>query len=365
LSKDLTNGNELSRRKKQILRSIIEAHISLGEPVGSKYLVTSAEIPFSSATIRNEMAELEALGYLEQPHTSSGRIPTKLGYRFYVDSLMENYKLTASEIITLNNMLKNKIGELDTILQSASKLVAALTNYPTVSLKARSDENLVSRFSHMLLGENDFLLVMRLLDGSVKSKHIKTEFSLDNVILDSLIEVLNTYVANVNPEEITLPMMMQLEKRLGDAGKLVELAIKAVYETTVGSDDASVRFEGVGKLLEYPEFSDVEKMKTVLKMIEDKDGIISIMREGDADKVNVVIGEDDDKLAEHSAFIFRKLVVDGKVVGAIGVFGPSRMDYSKVVSTVEYLSEQISLTLGNALPEKKNEDGTGGAGENP
>jgi len=361
----LTNGNELSRRKKQILRSIIEAHISLGEPVGSKYLVTSAEIPFSSATIRNEMAELEALGYLEQPHTSSGRIPTKLGYRFYVDSLMENYKLTASEIITLNNMLKNKIGELDTILQSASKLVAALTNYPTVSLKARSDENLVSRFSHMLLGENDFLLVMRLLDGSVKSKHIKTEFSLDNVILDSLIEVLNTYVANVNPEEITLPMMMQLEKRLGDAGKLVELAIKAVYETTVGSDDASVRFEGVGKLLEYPEFSDVEKMKTVLKMIEDKDGIISIMREGDADKVNVVIGEDDDKLAEHSAFIFRKLVVDGKVVGAIGVFGPSRMDYSKVVSTVEYLSEQISLTLGNALPEKKNEDGTGGAGENP
>ncbi len=307
------------------------------------------------------MAELEALGYLEQPHTSSGRVPTKLGYRFYVDSLMESYKLTASEIITLNNMLKNKIGELDTILQSASKLVASLTNYPTVSVKAISNENLVSRFSYMPLGENDFLLVMRLTDGSVKSNHIKTEFSLSDDILDLLIEELNTYVANVDPEQITLPMMMQLEKRLGDAGKLVELAIKAVYETTVAADDNNVRFEGVGKLLEYPEFSDVENMKTVLKMMEDKDGIINLMKEGDADKVNIVIGEPDDKIAEHSAFIFRKLVVDGKTVGAIGVFGPSRMDYSKVVSTVEYLSEQISRTLGNALPEKKSDDDTGGA----
>ena len=350
------NGDELSRRKKQILRSVIEAHISLGEPVGSKYLVTSAEIPFSSATIRNEMAELEAMGYLEQPHTSSGRIPTKAGYRFYVDSLMESYKLTATEIVTLNNMLKNKIGELDSILQSASKLVAALTNYPTVSVKTASDENIVSRFSYMMLGDNDFLLVMRLTDGNVKSKHIKTEFNLTESLLDTLTELLNTYVANIDPQTITLPMMMQLEKQLGDAGKLVDTAIKAVYEATVSVDDSSVRFEGVGKLLEYPEFSNVEQMKNVLKMIEDKDSIINIMKDGDEDKVNVVIGEDDEKIADHSAFIFRKLIVGGKVVGAIGVFGPSRMDYSKVVSTVEYLSEQITKSFGAALPEKKPDD---------
>ena len=355
------SGEELSRRKKQILRSVIEAHINLGEPVGSKYLMTSAEIPFSSATIRNEMAELEAMGYLEQPHTSSGRVPTKAGYRFYVDSLMENYKLTAAEIVTLNNMLRSKIGELDTILQSASKLVASLTNYPTVSIMAQSEKKTVSQFSYMLLDENDFLLVMRLSDGSVKSNHIKTDFSLNEEILDTLTDELNAYVSNIDPESITLPMMMQLEKRLGDAGKLVDLAIKAVYETAVGTDDESVRFEGVGKLLEYPEFSNVEQMKNVLKMIEDKEGIIDLMKEGDEDKVNVVIGEDDEKIAGHSAFIFRKLVVGGKVVGAIGVFGPSRMDYSKVVSTVEYLSEQITKTFSNALPEKKHDD----AGDSP
>ena len=327
----------------------------LGEPVGSKYLTTNAEIPFSSATIRNEMAELEAMGYLEQPHTSSGRVPTKAGYRFYVDSLMDSYKLTAAEIVTLNNMLRSKIGELDNILQSASKLVATLTNYPTVAVKAKSDKNVVSQFSYMLMGENDFLLVMRLSDGSVKSKHIKTDFSLDESLLDTLTDEFNTYVSNVSPETITLPLMMQLEKALGDAGKLVELAIKAVYEATVSSDDSSVSFEGVGKLLEYPEFASVDQMKSVLNMIEDKDGILDIMKEGDSDKVNVVIGENNEKMADNSAFIFRKFVVDGKVVGAIGVFGPSRMDYSKVVSTVEYLSDQISKTFGTALPEKKDE----------
>ena len=107
MSGELVYGGPLSERKKRILRSIIEAHIEMGEPIGSKYLVASAQIPFSSATIRNEMAELEEMGYLEQPHTSAGRIPTKLGYRFYVDSLMENYKLTAAEIVTLNNMIRS------------------------------------------------------------------------------------------------------------------------------------------------------------------------------------------------------------------------------------------------------------------
>lgn len=353
MSKELTDGNELSRRKKQILRSVIEAHISLGEPVGSKYLMTNAEIPFSSATIRNEMAELEALGYLEQPHTSSGRVPTKLGYRFYVDSLMDNYKLTATEIITLNNMLKNKIGELDSILQSASKLVASLTNYPTISVKSESTSSMVRQFSYMLLDDNDFLLVMRLSDGNVKSKHIKVDIPLNEEILDILTEQLNTFVANTDPQMITLPVIMQMEKRLGDAGKLISISVKAVYETIVSSDEGNVRFEGVGKLLEYPEFSNAENMKNVLKMIEDKDSILNIMKEGDSDKVNVVIGEADDKMVDHSAFIFRKLIVDGRVVGAIGVFGPSRMDYSKVVSTVEYLSEQITKTFGTALPEKK------------
>lgn len=350
MSKDILSSNGLSNRKKQILRSIIETHISSGEPIGSKYLVSSGDIPFSSATIRNEMAELEELGYLEHIHTSSGRVPTNLGYRFYVDSLMENYKLTASEIVTLNNMLTNKIGELDSILQSATKLVASLTNYPTVSIKTDSSNKCVNQFSHMLLDNNAFLLVMRVSDGNVKSKHIRVDFEINNEILSQLVTLLNEYVAGRSPEQITLPLMMQMEKVLGDASKLVNICIKAVYEVTASNDDTNIRFEGVGKFLEYPEFSNVDKMREVLNMIEDKDSIIDIMKEGEEDKVNVVIGKGDEKMVDDSAFIYKKVVVDGRVVGAIGVIGPTRMDYSKVVSTVDYLSDKISNAYKLKLP---------------
>lgn len=357
MSRELINGDGLSKRKKQILRSIIEAHISLGEPVGSKYLMNNSDIQFSSATIRNEMAELEEMGYLEHLHTSSGRVPTKLGYRFYVDSLMESYKLTASEIVSLNNMMRSKVGELENILQSASKLVTALTNYPTVAVQTNTENKTVKQFSQMFLSDHDFLLVMRLSDDSVKSKHIKTDFEITENILNVLTEQLNTYVSGINPEAITLPIMMQMEKNLGPAEKLVDLSVKAVYEATVNVEEKDVRFEGVGKLLEYPEFSNVEKMRDVLNMFEDKENIIDIMKDGEADKVNVVIGEDDDKIVDDSAFIYKKVIVDGKVVGAIGVFGPSRMDYSKVVSTVEYLSEKISDAFANQLPEGKTPPG--------
>ncbi|MCQ2771390.1 MAG: heat-inducible transcriptional repressor HrcA [Clostridia bacterium] len=342
MGKDILSSDGLSNRKKQILRSIIETHISSGEPIGSKYLVSSGDIPFSSATIRNEMAELEEMGYLEHIHTSSGRVPTNLGYRFYVDSLMENYKLTASEIVTLNNMLKNKIGELNTILQSASKLVASLTNYPTIAVQTDTESKSVDQFSHMLLDANSFLLVMRVSDGNVKTKHIRTDFEINDDILHQLIALLNKFVAGINPEQITLPIMMQMEKSLGSAGRLVDICIKAVYEVTVSNEDTNVRFEGVGKLLQYPEFSNVDKMREVLNMIEDKDSILDIMKDGEEDKVNVVIGKNDEKIVDDSAFIYKKVVVGGKVVGAIGVFGPSRMDYSKVVTTVDYLSEKIS-----------------------
>ncbi|MCQ2436504.1 MAG: heat-inducible transcriptional repressor HrcA [Clostridia bacterium] len=352
----IISGDGLSRRKKQILRSVIEAHIALGEPVGSKYLMTAADIPFSSATIRNEMAELEAMGYLEQPHTSSGRVPTKLGYRFYVDSLMENYKLTASEIITLNNMLKSRIGELDSILQSATKLVASLTNYPTVALKTKSAANVATDFSYMLLGENEFLLVMRLSDSSVKTVHLKTDLQLSDAILSQLCNILNIHATNVDPQSINLSAMMKMERAMGDASSLVGVSVKALYEATATEKTSDIRFEGVNKLLEYPEFASVDKMRRILQMMEDKDDLINIISEGDEDKVNVVIGEEDNDIVNDSAFIYRKLIVDGKVVGAIGVFGPSRMDYSKVVSTVEYLSERISGIFKAELPPPPRSD---------
>ena len=352
MSGEFVYGGPLSERKKRILRSIIEAHIEMGEPIGSKYLVSSAQIPFSSATIRNEMSELEEMGYLEQPHTSAGRIPTKLGYRFYVDSLMENYKLTAAEIITLNNMLQSKIGELDTMIQTASKLVASLTNYTSVAIKA-SEMQTVRAFSYMRLDEHRFLMVMQMNNESIKTKKVSVGFPLERSSMETLISLFNQYCVNAVPDDIPYSTILKMESAMGESAGLVSPAFKAFYESVASPSSSNVRFEGVNKLLEYPEFSDVEQLKRVFSMIENKDDFLDMLSSSDNDRVNVFIGdENESRFASNSAFIFRPLTVDGKVIGAIGVFGPSRMDYSKVISTVEYLSQKITgIIEGKALPE--------------
>lgn len=342
MKNELVVGGDLSGRKKLILRSIIESHISTGEPIGSKALVTNADIPFSSATIRNEMAELESMGYLVQPHTSAGRVPTSLGYRFYVDALMENYKLTATEIVSLNNIIRNKMGELDAILKSASKLIASMTNYTTVAIQSAYGASLtVLQFSYMLLEPKAFLLVMRMSDETIETKHIRTDITLDDSILQKLIAILNRSFAGISSDGVTLPMMMQAEAEMGSAGVLIAPAIKALYETIGKNEEADINFEGINKLLEYPEFSNVEQMRRVISMFEKKEDIMKIIENADDDKVNIFIGRDGE-LVDNSAFVFKTIKVGGKAVGAIGVFGPSRMDYSKVISTVEYLTKSLS-----------------------
>ena len=193
---EVKNGEKkLSERKKQILRAVVEAHIATGEPVGSRYLTDNAGINFSSATVRSEMADLEEMGYLEQPHTSSGRVPTKLGYHFYIDSLMNGYKLSAMETIELNNTLKGKIGELDSLMTGISKLVSSLTNYTAVALKAENREQTVDRFSYMILDAHSFLIVMRMADSSVVTKQIQTHVLVDDRLLKRLTQLLTKYLA--------------------------------------------------------------------------------------------------------------------------------------------------------------------------
>ena len=337
----LVVGGELSARKKLILRTVIESHIATGEPIGSKALVSQADIPYSSATIRNEMAELENMGYLIQPHTSAGRVPTSLGYRFYVDALMENYKLTATEIISLNNIIKNKMGELDSILKSASKLIASMTNYTTVAVQSPYASTTIEQYSYMLLDEKAFLLVMRMSDESVSTKHIRTDISLDDNILQRLTRILNASFVGITTDGITLPMMMQAETEMGAAGALINPVVKAIYDTIGKNEEADINFEGLNKLLEYPEFSNVEQMRRVIRMFERKDDLMRLIEGADDDKVNIFIGNSGE-LVDNSAFVFRTIKVGGRAVGAIGVFGPSRMDYSKVISTVEYLSRSLS-----------------------
>ena len=339
---------ELSERKKLILKAIVDAHIVDGEPVGSKYLMETKQIPCSSATIRNEMAELEALGYLEQPHTSAGRVPSERGYRFYVDTLVEHYAMTAREIYQINELLKEKMAELDHILLTASKVASNLTNYTAFAIKPRASSVTVRRFDAVYLDDSTLILVLVASNGQVKTKTVRlTDMPpLSTAVTDLLALTLNEHLQNLSANEITLPIMMEMERAMGSRPELVSVAVKVIYEAMNELDQGELKVSGMDRLLEYPEFADPDRMKEVLGAIEQKDEILSMVSDPDGDGINVVIGSESAvKVLDKSALVYKPIVQNGKTVGAIGVLGPARMDYAKVLATLEGISGNVESLL--------------------
>lgn len=343
----------LSERKKKILEAIIKQYVESGEPVGSKLLADMPEIKASSATIRNEMAELTEMGYLQQPHTSAGRIPSEQGYRYYVDSLMASYNSTTEEIGTLNELLKARTEQLDRIIDDAGKLASALTNYPAISVKSNKRRQVVKRFSVMQNDACNLLLIMLLSRDTVRTKNITTKVYLDEAALMRLQKVLNTHLANLDLDTLTFAQMMSMEKELGEYGFLASPVVKSIYEALAEDTESDVKIEGVDRLLAYPEFSDVGQLKSLLGLFEQKEEIVSLVEESDKSGVNVLIGSENTvDTMNGSTLIFKTIRVDGVDIGAIGIIGPCRMDYEKVISTIDSLTKTITqmMRTNNALP---------------
>jgi heat-inducible transcriptional repressor len=344
---------ELSERKRLILQAIVESHIRYGEPVGSKSLTSNQQLNCSSATIRNEMAELESLGLLEQPHTSAGRVPTELGYRFYVDSLAKQYRMTAMEIAEIERTLKRKIGALDQILEDASRLVSHFTNYTAVAIKPRSSSAKIARFESAYIGERSFVLVMLFGDGTVKTKNVYIPISISQEELADFVKMLNLGFTELTAEEITLSRMVEAEKFLGNLAPLVHPTVKAIYEAMHEMDGGELKIDGVNRLLEYPEYSDVSQLKEMLDLFEHKESLLRLVSSGEEGKdLQVHIGSENAIGAmSNSAFIYRTVRRGGKVVGAVGVIGPTRMDYSRVIAILNHLSDGITDAIGNGEKE--------------
>jgi heat-inducible transcriptional repressor len=347
------NERVLSDRKKQILKAIVDAHIAGGEPVGSKVL--QQQIACSSATIRNEMAELEEMGYLEQPHASAGRVPSELGYRFYVDTLVEHYAMTAREIAQINQVLKTKMSELDQILATASSLASNLTNYTGFALKPRAREITIKKYEAIYIAPGQFVLVMVADDGSVKTRNVKLDLPVDSASVARLAATLNHFMTGRRASEVTLPTMVAMEEAMAEDGALIGPVIKLIYETISESDRGELKVTGVDRLLQYPEYSDARELKGLLGALEQKNDLMDMISTAAADKGHgVVIGSEASvKEMNNSTVVFKTIVKDGRPVGAIGVIGPLRMDYAKVLSTLDGLTGNITDLLSDtaALPE--------------
>ena len=294
------------------------------------------------------------MGYLEQPHASAGRVPSELGYRFYVDSLLEHYAMTAHEVAQINRLLQAKMGELDQILQAASSLASNLTNYTGIAIKPRVCSVCIKKFEIIYLEPNYYILVAVTQSGAVKSKHIRTERAITPEVAVQLTTALNETITGLAANEITLPIIMQIEEMMGADAGLVGSVIKTIYELLSELDAGEMRVSGLDRLLQYPEYSDVGQLQQLLGTLEKKEDILNLVSRTDTDGINVLIGSESEvKVMNNSALVFKPILKDGKPVAAIAVLGPRRMDYAKVLATLEGLSGNIS----NIIDEKKQLNG--------
>lgn len=362
----MSNNGGLSDRKKQILKAVVEAHIEGGEPVGSKYIVQNNLLSCSSATIRNEMAELEQLGYLEQPHTSAGRVPSELGYRFYVDSLVEQYENTTRDIAKINLLLKAKMSELDQILDTASKLASSLTNYTGIAIKPKALSVTMAKFELISIDDRNFAMVMITSSGTVKTKKVKAPAPYGASALSALSELLNSTICGMVADMITLPIIMNLENEMGDNAFLVNPAIKAIYEVMNELDGGELKYSGLNRLLDYPEYSDTQHLGNLLGTLENQNEILDLVSQPERDDINVLIGSESSvKEMNNSALVFKPIKKNGRTVCMIGVLGPRRMDYKKVLKAIDEIGVGISDIIGdgeNALREINTDGGEDNGG---
>ncbi len=333
----------LTPRKLQILKAIVDAHIENGDPVGSRYLSEMTELTCSPATIRNEMAELEQMGYLIQPHTSAGRIPSEMGYRLYVDALIRQYSDTRSEIDSIREQLRCKLTEMDEILAEASRIASTCSDYTGIAFKSGASSARVSRFAGVYLGPREFLLVLTFEGDIVKTKTVHVDITIDEDTVRRFTEALNLYLVNLTGSEINMPLQMRIEALMGGKGGIVHPSLKVICEAMNELDSSDLRLEGITKLLQYPEYSDMARFRGLLGVLEEKEKLMDVISSHatEDDGIHVYIGtESDSDVMQGTTLIFKNVRVGNSRV-AVGVIGPKRMNYSKVIGMINSLASSI------------------------
>lgn len=341
---------ELTERKKKVLRSVVDLYIRTAEPVGSKAITELPDMKYSSATIRNEMADLLAMGYLEQPHTSAGRIPSAAGYRLYVDELMADYRLSMDETKSINTAIEEKMQRVDKMMEKVAKLVSQATELPAISVASRRRGTTVKRFDLILAGSGSFILVVMLSNEEVVNKLIKLPLNVTEGDLKLLSAVLNATMTEIAQEEFTAELMEKVMRSAGNAATLVPVILDFTADALRHSGSTNMAVAGQAKLLGLPEYRDVDKAQRVMSSIDEEtlSNLPAVMQNENGTKVLVGPENVAQELKDTSVVMTKFDIGDG-MQGMIGVVGPTRMDYAKITARLSYFAESLSKVF--AKPE--------------
>ena len=340
---------KLDERKKKILSSVVEDYIESAEPVGSKTLVEKYHLDYSSATIRNEMKLLEEEGYLEQPHVSAGRIPSTKGYRYYVDNLMKERKLSMVDINYINSTITG-FGDIDDIFEQVADVVSKVLSTPTVITKNNTDT--IEKIKVVKISDNLLLIVLMSENGTVKDCIAKLTDTVEDTVIDKMTSILNQNLSGKPLQELHYILNDVIKKDLQAFSGVMEQIVNSIkYEM---SKDMKKLNSGVEKILENPEFSDIETVKNFINMISTKEIIDTALDKSKNNKLSIVIGsENKEVLLNDYTVISLDIEKDNKYLGKLSVIGPKRMNYAKTISTLKYINEKFNNTLKVKRNEKE------------
>lgn len=334
----------LNERKKQILQAVIEEYISTAEPVSSGTIVEKYDLGFSSATIRNDMADLEHEGYLEKPHTSAGRIPSVKGYRFYVDELLNDENISLDEIQYIKTQLETKVNEIEDLTKITTNTISDITHYATVAIGPNSNNNLIKDIKFILLGERMLMAVILTENGAIKETIIKYDEDISQNQIEGLNFTFNNKLRGKPLEKIDKPMEEYILSTMSDQVNVIKPIIQQMNKAIEESD--KIYLKGANNVFDFPEFKKVDTARNFLSILDTKEEMLEVLNSGFAKDINVYIGEENEReeLKDLSIVTF-KHTVGGKDLGTIGIIGPKRMNYSKVISIMKYISKRLNENL--------------------
>ena len=348
---------DLSDRKKRILRAIIENYVETAEPVGSKSISSSPGLDVSPATIRNEMADLEALGLLEQPHTSAGRIPSAKGYRIYVNELMTDYRLSVQETRSLNEALRLKMRELDQVIDQAGRIVSQLTHYPAFALASGRSQVTIRRFDLLMVDRDAFIIVVMTDTNVVRNRLVRLPTDLSEAQLQLLNTLLNTSFTGLTLDEITPELMRVASHAAGEAYGLISLVVSFAIEVLESLSQRTVHTAGITSLLSHPEYRSLDKAGPLMSYLTEEPDP-SRFPMPNADPLEILLGPENlnEALKDTSVVVASYDIGEG-MRGVIGVVGPTRMDYAKITARLSYFAEGMSRLFGKGeLPPQRGDN---------
>jgi len=335
----------LSDRQRRILTAIVDDYIRYAEPVGSRSISKRKEVAFSPATIRNEMADLEELGLLEQPHTSAGRVPSNKGYRYYVDHLIQPYEIDERDIQKIKELFAEKVSRWEEVLNEAAAILSQLTNYTSIALGPEIFTTTLKHFDLVPINADSAVAIIVTNMGHVEHRNVSVPDGVDLGDVRRVVNLLNGKLTGLPLHQVSARLNSEVQKELGMYIDRCE-KIVAMLESSLSSRiEPRVTLSGTKNMLSQPEFRDVTKLQTVLGILEESKKVMQLFPT-QTEGIQVRIGNENAvEEINQCSLISVSFTLDGESLGTIGILGPTRMDYSKVISLLDYLSGDLATLL--------------------